>query len=91
MFFWYRASRASTAFSKHMSPCYRRFADFQRACARRGGYGGGYLQYCTTKEMDSMEHRPFTVNPTTLQATYSRSINAFPFTNDGHQCTKMHI
>ena len=38
MFFWYRSSRASTGLSKHGSPCYRRFADFQGACARGGGY-----------------------------------------------------
>ena len=36
-FFWYRASRASTALSKHGSPCYRCFDDLQGACARGGG------------------------------------------------------
>ena len=43
MFFWYRASRASTGLSKHGSPCYRRFDDFHGACAR-GGRGMVKLQ-----------------------------------------------
>ena len=33
-FFWYRSSHASMGLSKHGSPCDRRFADFQGACAR---------------------------------------------------------
>ena len=37
----YRTSRASTGLSKHGSLCYRRFDDFQGACA---GGGGGYAR-----------------------------------------------
>ena len=48
MFFWYRSSRASTGLSKHGSPCYRRFADFQGACARGGRGTTGCIAHVTS-------------------------------------------